>query len=200
MSEDMQKPNSEKPASSAAMGNDDAEKTMFSLAVGFARQGNMGEARRLLQVVLEEDRDNEMAWIWLASTYSSDTERLRILQYHLDRHPESDLVGKTVLVIRDRLSRRKSRVVAEEVSVEPLSRSIPAGQPTEEIQVTNALASQTWTTPEINRSAYPLAAAAPTPLPEEEKEESASESTLLLIAIAVIAITVISALLWTMLT
>jgi len=200
----MQKPNTEKPASSETVGKDDAEKNILSKAINLVRQGKMREARRLLQAVLEEDRDNEMAWIWLASTYPSDAERLRLLQYYLDRHPESDLVSKSVLAIRDRISRRANRVIEEAASAESLSHPIPAGQLAEEIQGVNATASPAGITGEMNKNSAPPATTAfeqlPVPLPEGEKEEDTRESTLLLIAIAVIAVTVISALLWTILT
>ena len=166
---------------------------MLGRAISLAQQGKALEARRLLQMILEDDRDNEMAWIWLASTYSSDSDRLRLLQYYLDRHPESDLVSKAVLAIRERISRREIRATLQEAAAAPEPPPVPA------VQEEATPVPQEQPVKGVNQDISPENDVLYHELLVLQEEET-SESRLLLIAIAVIAVTVISALLWTILT
>jgi hypothetical protein len=190
MSEDIQNTSAEEQAEG-----------MLSRAISLAQQGKALEARRLLQMILEGDRDNALAWMWLASTYSSDSDRLRLLQYYLDRHPESDLVSKAVLSIRERISRRESRVTLQEAAAAPAA--VPEPSPAPAVQEEALPAPHEQPEDGFNQDTSledGMLDHGPLVLQEEAKEEETSESRLLLIAIAVIAVTVISALLWTILT
>jgi hypothetical protein len=183
---------------------------MFKMAVDFVRRGEPGEARRLLRVVLEQNRDDETAWIWLAMTYPSDAERLRILQYYLDRHPQSDPVGRAVVALRDRVGRQAAR--AREASAEA-----PRAESRTETAHLDAL--QSMQTPAQMQPIMPLVvevhaeagvtetaatALAETPADPggwaaqpEQAREGISETTLILISVAVIMITIMIALVWT---
>lgn len=55
-----------------------------------ARRGDKIAARRLLQQVLSYDRDNEMAWMWMASVVDTVDERRRCLERVLQINPDSD--------------------------------------------------------------------------------------------------------------
>lgn len=54
-----------------------------------ARQGNKERARELLEAVLKQDRENEQAWIWMASIVSSTREKRICLERVLKANPNN---------------------------------------------------------------------------------------------------------------
>jgi hypothetical protein len=58
-------------------------------AIAAAQRGEKTIARRLLQQVLSEDRDSEMAWIWMASVVESNDERRACLERVLKINPNN---------------------------------------------------------------------------------------------------------------
>ena len=54
-----------------------------------ARSGDRVTAQKLLKQVLEEDPDNELALIWLASTVTSSAERRMYLQQVVRVNPNN---------------------------------------------------------------------------------------------------------------
>ncbi len=58
--------------------------------IAAARSGDRGAARRLLRNVVEEEPNNEMAWIWLASVVGSVAERRACLQRVLQINPSNE--------------------------------------------------------------------------------------------------------------
>lgn len=57
--------------------------------IAAAQRGDKTAARRLLQQVLSEDRDNELAWIWMASVVDSVDERRACLERVLKINPNN---------------------------------------------------------------------------------------------------------------
>lgn len=57
--------------------------------IAAAQRGDKTAARRLLQQVLTEDRDNELAWIWMASVVDSVEERRSCLERVLKINPNN---------------------------------------------------------------------------------------------------------------
>lgn len=55
-----------------------------------ARRGDRIAARRLLQGVISEDRNNEVAWMWMASVVDTDAERRSCLEKALQINPNND--------------------------------------------------------------------------------------------------------------
>ncbi len=68
-----------------------AENTQDKLkqAIAAAQRGDKTAARRMLQQVLGEDRDNELAWIWMASVVDSFDERRACLERVLKINPNN---------------------------------------------------------------------------------------------------------------
>lgn len=58
-------------------------------AIAAAQRGDKTTARRMLQQVLGEDRDNELAWIWMASVVDSLDERRACLERVLKINPNN---------------------------------------------------------------------------------------------------------------
>lgn len=57
--------------------------------IAAAQRGDKTVARRVLQQVLSEDRDNELAWIWMASVVDSVDERRACLERVLKINPNN---------------------------------------------------------------------------------------------------------------
>ncbi len=58
-------------------------------AIAAARRGDKLTARRLLQQILTEQRDNEVAWMWMASVADSQSERRACLERALKINPNN---------------------------------------------------------------------------------------------------------------
>ncbi|MCA9912691.1 MAG: hypothetical protein KC496_05065, partial [Anaerolineae bacterium] len=52
-----------------------------------AQQNNLEQARTLLEGVLRQDRNNELAWIWMASVVKSTREKRVCLERVLQINP-----------------------------------------------------------------------------------------------------------------
>lgn len=55
-----------------------------------ARRGDRIAARRLLQGVISEERNNEIAWMWMASVVDTDAERRSCLEKALQINPNNE--------------------------------------------------------------------------------------------------------------
>jgi hypothetical protein len=71
-------------------------------AIALVKAGKTEQARKLLLQILKEDLHNETAWIWLAETFSSDSERLSTLERCLKSNPDSKAVRQAIEKIKAR--------------------------------------------------------------------------------------------------
>jgi hypothetical protein len=79
---------SAKYGSASLSANDDLERLLKD-GVEAARRGDRATARKLLEQVVSLDEDNELAWIWLASTVNTLSERRACLQKVLQINPNN---------------------------------------------------------------------------------------------------------------
>lgn|GEM_PF-1707675 len=75
----------------------------LAAGVRAARQGDSERARELLEGVLRQDRNNEQAWIWMASVVESSRERRlsleRVLKINPNNQPAQDALNSMVGVL-----------------------------------------------------------------------------------------------------
>lgn len=64
--------------------------SQLNAAIAAAKQGDRGNALRMLQDIVRQDPDNETAWMWLASTAASTTDKRRALQRVLQINPNNE--------------------------------------------------------------------------------------------------------------
>lgn len=68
-----------------------------------AQQNNVDQARTLLEGVLRQDRNNELAWIWMASVVASKREKRvcleRVLQINPNNEPAREAINSLVGVV-----------------------------------------------------------------------------------------------------
>jgi hypothetical protein len=82
------------------------------------KAGQKAEARRLLKQVVQQDKDNETAWLWLSGTMDTDHERIRCLRETLRINPNNEQA-------RRGLEKLESKVPTSQSSL-----SQPQSQPT----------------------------------------------------------------------
>jgi thioredoxin-like negative regulator of GroEL len=62
---------------------------LMRLAVRTAKAGNRDNARVIFQQVLDQDKRNEAAWLWMASLADNNTDRRRYLETVLQLNPNN---------------------------------------------------------------------------------------------------------------
>lgn len=60
---------------------------LMQLGIQTARTGNKQNARMIFQQVLDQDKENERAWLWMAAVAETPMERLRYLNTVLHINP-----------------------------------------------------------------------------------------------------------------
>lgn len=68
----------------------DNTQELLQLGIQAARQGNRAAARRLLLQVVDQDPNNELAWIWMASVAETVVERRNYLERVLEINPNNE--------------------------------------------------------------------------------------------------------------
>lgn len=115
-------------------------------AVRAAKQGNRERARELLEGVLRQNRENEQAWIWMASIVTSTKERRicleRVLKINPNNRAARAAINSMVGVIADEAVRIDFDTMSREAKT-PLPASVGGAQ-----QTRTAV-----TTPTVGRSA-----------------------------------------------
>jgi hypothetical protein len=67
---------------------------LLQLGIRTAKSGNKEGARVMFQKVLDVDKRNERAWLWMASIAESEVERRRYLETVLKINPNNDKASK----------------------------------------------------------------------------------------------------------
>lgn len=62
---------------------------LLQQGVAALKAGQKAEARRLLERVVQQDKDNETAWLWLSGAVDTDRERIHCLREALRINPNS---------------------------------------------------------------------------------------------------------------
>lgn len=76
---------------------------MLYEAIALVRAGNKDDARQIIFEILRVEPHNEMAWMWLAETLTSDRDRLHVLTASLKYNPESKIANTAVEKMREKM-------------------------------------------------------------------------------------------------
>ncbi len=92
--------------------------TTLQQAVTAAKAGRTAEARHLLETVLDADRHNEQAWIWMSSVVDSDEDRVICLENVLTINPQNEMArkGLAALGVTPEVDVPSSPSISKEVS------------------------------------------------------------------------------------
>lgn len=92
--------------------------TTLQRAVTAAKEGRTAEARHLLETVLDADRHNEQAWIWMSGVVDNDEDRIICLENVLAINPQNETARKGLValgVTPDEVDAPSSPIISEEV-------------------------------------------------------------------------------------
>ncbi len=67
---------------------------LMQFGIQSARQGNKQNARVIFQQILDADKQNERAWLWMAAVAESPEDRVRFLNTVLQLNPQNAAARK----------------------------------------------------------------------------------------------------------
>jgi len=73
--------------------------TSLELAIAAIRSGRQEEGRQLLNLLIQQNPNNEMAWLWMSSVVSNDEQRARCLYHVLAINPNNAVARKGLEVL-----------------------------------------------------------------------------------------------------
>ncbi len=94
-------------------------------AIELIKDGQKESARAMLTQIVQDEPGNAAAWLWLAETMPSDTERIAVLEACLRQNPQSQMVQRGLERLRAR-QLPASRLPPMVASVAPISPAGPA--------------------------------------------------------------------------
>lgn len=84
---------------------------LLRLAINAAQQGNKEGARTLFERVLNEDRRNERALMWMAKLADNKQERIKWLNYVLRVNPDNEQARDALRKMQYRSAAKENRTV-----------------------------------------------------------------------------------------
>jgi thioredoxin-like negative regulator of GroEL len=76
---------------------------LLQLGIRTAKSGNVQSARMMFQQVLDQDKRNERAWLWMASIADNEVDRRRYLETVLDINPRNEQARKYIAALEQAL-------------------------------------------------------------------------------------------------
>src|SRR5512141_1108704 len=71
----------------------------FELAITAIRSGRKEEGRQLLNLLIQQNPNNEMAWLWMSSVVNTDEQRARCLYHVLAINPDNELARRGLQIL-----------------------------------------------------------------------------------------------------
>ena len=84
---------------------------LLQIGIQSARQGNAENARVIFQQVLDTDKNNERAWLWMASVAETSADRQRYLRTVLTINPDNHTAQRELKKVESRRQSNNSRVL-----------------------------------------------------------------------------------------
>jgi hypothetical protein len=78
---------------------------LMRLGVRTAKAGNRDNARVIFQQVLDQDKRNEAAWLWMASLAENNLDRRRYLETVLQLNPNNPTASKQLAAMDQSVQR-----------------------------------------------------------------------------------------------
>ncbi|MBE7550824.1 MAG: hypothetical protein HS126_07075 [Anaerolineales bacterium] len=73
--------------------------TSLELAITAIRSGRKEEGRQLLNLLIQQNPNNEMAWLWMSSVVNADEQRARCLYHVLAINPDNELARRGLQIL-----------------------------------------------------------------------------------------------------
>ncbi len=84
---------------------------LLQLGIRTARDGNKQSARVIFQQVLDADKRNERAWLWMASIAENDIDRRRYLETVLKVNPKNEKAKQYLADMENRRASSENRTL-----------------------------------------------------------------------------------------
>lgn len=84
---------------------------LMQLGVQATRSGNKANARMIFQQILERDRENERAWLWMAAVAETPTDRVRFLKTVLRINPNNQTALAELEKMKTRSATSNTQVI-----------------------------------------------------------------------------------------
>lgn len=84
---------------------------LLQLGIRTAREGNRQSARVIFQQVLDADKRNERAWLWMASVAEDDMDRRRYLETVLRLNPKNEKAKQYLASMEKRSASTENRTL-----------------------------------------------------------------------------------------
>lgn len=73
--------------------------TSLELAITAVRSGRKEEGRQLLNLLIQQNPNDEMAWLWMSSVVNTDEQRARCLYHVLAINPDNEIARKGLKIL-----------------------------------------------------------------------------------------------------
>lgn len=133
--------------------------TSLELAITAIRSGRKEEGRQLLNLLIQQNPNNEQAWLWMSGVVNTDEQRARCLYHVLAINPDNELARRGLQILGIVVSDSRP------VKVPRDSQPIPVQRP-------EAEAATPWPVPQAAPTLGP-ADTQPLPQPAEPQAEPA---------------------------
>ena len=84
---------------------------LMQLAIQTARKGNKSNARMIFQQILDEDKQNERAWLWMAAVADNREDRVRYLNTVLRLNPYNQTALRELNKMRQKKETSNTQVL-----------------------------------------------------------------------------------------
>ncbi|NDJ78084.1 MAG: hypothetical protein GYB65_17690 [Chloroflexi bacterium] len=84
---------------------------LMQLGIQTAKQGNKQSARVIFQQILESDKQNERAWLWMAAVAETPEDRARYLNTVLRINPSNPTAQRELQAMQTKRESSNSRVI-----------------------------------------------------------------------------------------
>ena len=71
----------------------------LELAITAIRSGRKEEGRQLRNLLIQQNPNDEMAWLWMSSVVNTDEQRARCLYHVLAINPENELARRGLKIL-----------------------------------------------------------------------------------------------------
>ncbi len=82
-------------------------------AIALIRAGKTEDARQIIFDIIRNDSQNEMAWMWLAETLTSEADRMKVLRSCLKINPDSKIAKMAVSKLQEKFNEHEANLPAE---------------------------------------------------------------------------------------
>jgi len=94
------------------------ENELLSQAIELIKSGKKSEAKKVLENILTNDKENITGWLWYAEIWSTDEQRVKVLELGLSQNPDDPKLLKAIGILRAR-NEQTTNVTATMAANEP---------------------------------------------------------------------------------